>query len=180
MKKERNQDYDQEEASSLILLIEEKLNVHFKRLEADQQVRSIPRTMHIYMIDPKEVPSIPTLPPSVPTLTPNDPTLSAFSPTDGYWIENVQRVRFDDCESRGILYRPKIVEEMMKVVEDAFKKKRGTGIMIKGPHGIGKSHSLVNLVRTLQYDSSCKYLVTMISDCQRWGDVDDLYTAICS
>ena len=58
------------------------------------------------MIDPKEVPSIPTLPPSVPTLTPNDPTLSAFSPTDGYWIENVQQVRFDDCVSRGILFLP--------------------------------------------------------------------------
>ena len=142
-------------------------------------MRSIPRTMHIYMIDPKEVPSIPTLPPSVPTLTPNDPTLSAFSPTDSYWIENVQRVRFDDCESRGILYRPKIVKEMMKVVEDAFKKKRGTGIMIKGPHGIGKSHSLVNLVRNLQYNSSCKYLVTFIPDCQQWKDVNDLYTAIC-
>ena len=121
--------------------------------------------MHIYMIDPKKIPSIPTLPPSDPTLPLSDPTLPAFSPTDSYWIENVQQVRFDDCESRGILYRPKIVEEMMKVVEDAFKKERRTGIMIKGPHGIGKSHSLVNLVRNLQYNSSCKYLVTFIPDC---------------
>jgi len=88
-------------------------------------------------------------------------------------------VRFDDCVRRGILYRPEIVKEMMKVVEDAFKKKRRTGIMIKGPHGIGKSHSLVNLVRTLQYDSSCKYLVTFIPDCQEWKGVVDLYTAIC-
>jgi len=113
LKKERNQDFDQEEASSLIFLIKEKLYVHFKRLEADQQVRRIPKTMHIYMIDPKKSPSIPTLPPSdptlplsAPTLPPPDPTLPAFSPTDSYWIENVQPVRFDDCESRGILYRP--------------------------------------------------------------------------
>ena len=56
---------------------------------------------------------------------------------------------------------------------------RLTGIMIKGPDGIGKSHSLVNLVRNLQYNSSCKYLVTFIPDCQEWNDVNELYTAIC-
>jgi hypothetical protein len=132
------------------LLIKEKLNVHFKRLEADQQDRRIPKTMHIYMIDPKKIPSIPTLPPS-------DPTLPAFSPTESYWIENVKQLQFDDSVSRGILYRPKIVKEMMKVVEDVFKKERRTGI--------GKSHSLVNLVRNLQYNSSCKYLVIFIPDC---------------
>ena len=66
------------------------------------------------MIDPKKIPSIPTLPPS-------DPTLPAFSPTESYWIENVKQLQFDDSVSRGILYRPKIVKEMMKVVEDVFK-----------------------------------------------------------
>ena len=83
-------------------------------------------------------------------------------------------MRFDDCVSRGILYRPKIVKEMMKVVEDAFKKEPRTGIMIKGPHGIGKS-----LVRNLKNNSSCKYLVTFIPDCQEWIDANELYTAIC-
>jgi hypothetical protein len=69
---------------------------------------------------------------------------------------------------------------MVNSVEDAFNKGGPAGIMIKGPQGIGKSHSLVNLIRTLQYDSSCKYLVTVIPDCQHWNDIDHLYTAICS
>ena len=122
----------------------------------------------------------PTLPPSDDPLSPSDPIGPVFYPDDSYWMNGLQKVRFDDCKSRGIFYRHEIVKAMLKAVEDAFKKGGPAGIMIKGPHGICKSHSLVNLVRTLQYDSSCKYLVTMISDCQRWGDVDDLYTAICS
>ncbi len=156
------------------MLLEEKLNIHFERLKADQKVRSVPKTMHIYKIDPNELPSNPTLPPSDPT------TVSAFSPEDSYWIENVQELLFDDCDSRGILFRPEIVKEMMNMVDNAFSKNRRTGIMIKGPEGIGKSHSLVNLVRTLQYDSSCEYLVTFIPDCDQWVVVGDLYTAICS
>ena len=151
---------------SLSVLLKEKLNDYFDHLKKEQKERSIEQKMHIYKIEPNELNS--------------DPTISAFSPVDGYWMKDVQQERFDDGESRGILYRPKIVKEMMKVVDDTFNKNRRGGIMIKGPHGIGKSHSLVNLVRTLQYDSSCKYLVTFIPDCDRWECVGDLYTAICS
>jgi len=76
------------------------------------------------------------------------------------------------------LYRPQIWKEMVNSVEDAFNKGGPAGIMIKGPQGIGKSHSaLVNLVCTLQYDSRCKYLVTFIPDYEKWKD---LYTLICS
>ena len=76
------------------------------------------------------------------------------------------------------LYRPQIWKEMVNSVEDAFNKGGPAGIMIRGPQRIGKSHSaLLNLVRTLQYDSRCKYLVTFIPDYEKWKD---LYTLICS
>jgi Cdc6-like AAA superfamily ATPase len=68
----------------------------------------------------------------------------------------------------------------MTMVENAFKENEPNGIMITGTNGVGKSHSLVNLVRTLQYESSCKYLVTFIPDCGQWEFVHDLYNAICS
>ena len=155
-------------AASLTAVLKEKLNAYFNRLKKEQEERSVEKEMHVYKIR------------SSTQNSDSDFTLPAFSPEDTYWMETIQSERFNDCNRRGILYRPKIVKEIMTMVDNAFNKDYPDGIMIKGPHGIGKSHSLVNLVRTLQYDSSCKYLVTMISDCQRWGDVDDLYTAICS
>jgi hypothetical protein len=162
------------------LLIKEKLNVHFKRLKVDQEKRIVPQTMHIYKIDRNELPFEPTLSDSDDSLPPSDPIVPVFSPEDSYWMKGLRKVRFNDCKRRGILYRPEIVKDMMKAVEDAFNIGGPAGIMIKGPQGIGKSHSLVNLIRTLQYDSSCKYLVTVIPDCQHWNDIDHLYTAICS
>ena len=45
------------------------------------------------------------------------------------------------------------------------------GIMVKGPGGIGKSHSLVNLVRRLTYRCKRKYRVTVIPDCSDVVDV---------
>ena len=136
--------------------------------------------MHIYKIDRNELPFEPTLSDSDDSLPPSDPIVPVFSPEDSYWMKGLRKVRFNDCKRRGILYRPEIVKDMMKAVEDAFNIGGPAGIMIKGPQGIGKSHSLVNLIRTLQYDSSCKYLVTVIPDCQHWNDIDHLYTAICS
>ena len=52
--------------------------------------------------------------------------------------------------------------------------------MVKGPFGIGKSHTLVNLVRKLLYDSDGKYLVTFIPDCTKFRDEYSLLDAICS
>jgi hypothetical protein len=50
--------------------------------------------------------------------------------------------------------------------------------MIKGPHGIGKSHSLVNVVRKLL--SEGVYLVTFIPDCERWNYPEYLQDSICA
>ena len=155
-------------AASLSPVLKEKLNDHFNRLKKEQEERNVEKEMHVYKIRSNNQNSD------------SDFTLPAFSPEDSYWMENIQWKRFDDCNRRGILYRPKIVKEIMTMVDNSLNKYCPTGIMIKGPHGIGKSHSLVNLVRTLQYDSSCQYLVTFIPECRHWGMVDDLYTAICS
>lgn len=79
--------------------------------------------------------------------------------------------RFEGSSEKGILYRPVIVDELVVKVERVLNKDRRSGIMIKGPEGIGKSHSLVNLVRKLQYGSNGKYLVTFIQDYTTFASV---------
>jgi len=101
-----------------------------------------------------------------------------FDEKDRYWIDDTWGVRFEDSLTSGILYHPEIVSELVTEVESALTAKVGRGIMIKGPHGIGKSHSIVNLIRKLLYGSEGKYFVTFIPDCSRWEDVGDLYNAI--
>ena len=64
-------------------------------------------------------------------------------------------------------------------VENVLSERVSFGVMVKGPQGIGKSHSLVNLIRKLLYDSQGKYLVTFIQNCAKFGDVYDLYKYIC-
>ena len=81
--------------------------------------------------------------------------------------------------NRGILYCPKIVQELVKKVEHVLNEEFAYGVMVLGPEGIGKSHSLLNLVRKLRYDSVGKYLVTFIPDCEKFEDIHDLYEYIC-
>jgi hypothetical protein len=58
------------------------------------------------------------------------------------------------------------------VVENIFENGCGSGIMLKGPQGIGKSHSLVNLVLKL-------HLVTFVPDCDQWTTAEFLVKMIC-
>jgi len=102
-----------------------------------------------------------------------------FAIPDQYWLKEVWIERFRDSQRTVILDRPAIVSELIGEVEKVLNDDKGQGIMIKGPQGIGKSHSIVNLVRKLLYGSGGKYLVTFIPDCRRWKDVEELYTAIC-
>jgi len=104
---------------------------------------------------------------------------SSFAHPDQYWREKAWSERFEDSLTSGMLYRPAIVSELVKEVENALKANIGRGIMIKGPQGIGKSHSIVNLIHKLLYRSKGKYLVTFIPDCHHWEDVGNLYDAIC-
>ncbi len=90
----------------------------------------------------------------------------AFDDLDQYWLGNVWGERFIDSLKTGMLYRPAIVSELVKEVENVLQTDIGQGIFIKGPDGIGKSHSIVNLVRKLLYGSGGKYFVTFIPDCR--------------
>jgi len=66
------------------------------------------------------------------------------------------------------------------MVETCLAEDLPRGLMIKGPQGIGKSHSIVNLVYQLLYHSNCKYFVTFIPDCALWTFAYDLFESICA
>lgn len=103
-----------------------------------------------------------------------------FDKEDLYWIDHVRGSRFNTSFEKGILYRPGIVNDLALQGAIALEKPTSTGIMVKGPGGIGKSHALVNLVRKLIYGSNNKYLVTFIPDCEQWTDIGYLLGAICA
>eukprot|EP00978_Attheya_sp_CCMP212_P020083 scaffold57085_cov46-Attheya_sp.AAC.4 len=91
-----------------------------------------------------------------------------------YWHKRLRAERFTRS---GILYRPSITDGMEQRVEACFEARGSQGLMIKGPQGIGKSHSIVNLYRKLV--TSGNYLVTFIPLCDDWEDLDDFVEAVC-
>ncbi len=62
-----------------------------------------------------------------------------------------------------VLYRPGIVNELIQKVEYLLSRETNRGMIIKGPQGVGKSYTLVNLTRCLLASQS--YVVTIIPDC---------------
>lgn len=95
-------------------------------------------------------------------------------PLDKEAMQEYRVERFTDTLRDGILYRPAIVNQMKQVILDPNNIYFGT--MIKGPHGIGKSHSLVNLVRNLRSEG---HVVTSIPDCESWDISYDFVVAAC-
>ncbi len=87
-----------------------------------------------------------------------------FLEQDSYWMDqvNTNRIRSD----LTVLYRPGIVNELVQQVEHMLESDEMEGIIIKGPEGVGKSYTLVNLTRYLL--ASQKYVVTIIPDCNNW------------
>lgn len=105
----------------------------------------------------------------------------AFLPQDSsYWVEKLRTARFSSSVATGILYRPKIADDLNYKVREVLERPLATGIILKGPQGVGKSHSLVNLLRKLLYNSNNQYLVTFIPDCEKWICVFDFVDAICA
>jgi hypothetical protein len=102
---------------------------------------------------------------------------NTFGTLSNYWETEVQSERFEKSFEDGILYRPEITKKMFELVKSTLDDESGSGIMVKGPQGIGKSHSLVNLVLKLQ--ESKKYLVTLLPDCERWTSAEYLVKSIC-
>jgi hypothetical protein len=80
-----------------------------------------------------------------------------------YWRDFVRSDRFAVSERNGILYRERIVDQLIAKVDEAISLGVVSGVIVKGPQGVGKSHSLVNLVLKLQ--ASGNYLVTFVPDC---------------
>ena len=98
---------------------------------------------------------------------------------DLYWIKKAREERFQETFGKGCLYRPQIVHELYSKVKDELDCEVSWGIFVNGPHGVGKSHLLVNLVRKLLYGSGGKYLVTFIPDCMFFVKENTLLRAIC-
>ena len=71
----------------------------------------------------------------------------------------VRRERLD--ENADILYRPQIVKVLVQQIEDLLSSKEIAGLLVKGPQGVGKSYSLINLTRYLL--ASGKYWVTILT-----------------
>jgi len=94
-----------------------------------------------------------------------------------YWAKSVRTERFRLTLEKGILYRPQIVNEIYAQIAECLEEDVKRGIMVKGPQGIGKSHSLVNTVLKLQ--STGEYLVTFIPDCEEWENGRFLLKQIC-
>jgi hypothetical protein len=95
-----------------------------------------------------------------------------------YWVAAVRGERFQLTLAEGILYRPHIVDEIYAQIVASLAKRVPRGIMVKGPQGIGKSHSLVNLV--LKLESTKDYLVTFVPDCEQWTSARFLIESICA
>jgi hypothetical protein len=95
-----------------------------------------------------------------------------------FWRDSVRSERFKTTVKSGVLYRQNIVTDLLEKVNEAISKKVESGFVVKGPRGIGKSHSLVNLVLKLQADANC--LVTFIPDCDKWRNAAFLLKMICA
>jgi hypothetical protein len=93
-----------------------------------------------------------------------------------YWLDDRWFERFKDVSA--ILYRDQVTNTLFDRVRDNLNGGSGMGIMLKGPQGIGKSHSLVNLVVRLL--STEDYLVTFMPDCDNWKSGRDLVKMIYS
>lgn len=94
-----------------------------------------------------------------------------------YWCRNIKADRFENSKL-GILYRPTITNEIVQAVEECFKIRGRRGLMIKGPQGIGKSHSMISVYRKLVTSKKC--LVTFIPYCKDWQDKEFFLHTVCA
>jgi hypothetical protein len=96
------------------------------------------------------------------------------------WVPDLTE-RFRSTIENGILYRPRIVEDLRKQIDRLFKSLIKVGLMVKGPQGVGKSHTLVNLVVNLEEQRDkgrSPYHVTFIPNCDNWRTVGDFVWAV--
>ncbi len=87
-----------------------------------------------------------------------------FVEQDRYWIGDINTSRM--TADSTVLYRPGILNQLIQKLESLLNSKMKEGMLIKGPQGVGKSYTLVNLTRYLL--ASKEYVVTIIPDCYHW------------
>lgn len=97
-----------------------------------------------------------------------------FHPSDRSWLRHIQLNRM--AANSNILYRPQIVNDLVKQIEKIIDRGKGHALMVSGAQGVGKSHSLINLTRYLL--ASGKYMVTIIPDCGKWYTTSDFFDYI--
>ena len=88
-----------------------------------------------------------------------------FMTQDQFWIDYMQGSRMQGDSK--VLYRPEIVNDLVQRIDQIYAEDECIGLMVKGPQGVGKSYSLINLTRYLL--ASGNYWVTIIPDCNKWG-----------
>jgi len=103
-----------------------------------------------------------------------------FETKDRYWVATVGGEQYANALKNGVLFRPAVINELVRMVEKCLAEDLPRGFTIKGSQGIGKSHSIVNLVRQLLYHSNGKYFVTFIPDCAVWIGAHNLFKFICA
>ena len=119
-------------------------------------------------------------PPDVPKSLKFYKVADAFEPAGdyhSYWHNKMWAGRFEESMKSGILYRPSVTDEITMLIQACFEAPGPKGLMIKGPQGIGKSHSIINVYRKLV--TSGDYLVTFIPYCQIWNSLDYFVQTVC-
>jgi hypothetical protein len=93
-----------------------------------------------------------------------DVSESYYNRTAPYWLAKLRVERFPRFEQEALfvsplLYRPNIVNDIVRKVEYNLRDTFPVGLLVTGPQGIGKSYSLVSAV--VKLESSGNYLVTL-------------------
>jgi hypothetical protein len=95
-----------------------------------------------------------------------------------YLKAKLKEGHFSSTMERGALYRPDVTNGISRSIDTCLKKAVAWGLMINGPYGIGKSHSIVNVVWKLM--STGDFLVTYIPNCEHWETTQYLVDTICA
>ena len=94
-----------------------------------------------------------------------------FLTEDRTWMKYVRRERMR--KNAEVLYRANIVKAIVQDIEELLTSDETAGLLVKGPQGVGKSYSLINLTRYLL--ASGKYWVTIFPNCEYWRDEYDFF-----
>jgi len=135
-------------ASTLLLspfnqkLFHEKLDKDLAELQAKQQQATMSMMMTMMMM------TMMTMPLELYNIK------ETFAKKDHYWYDDLWHEQFQSSKKEGVLFCLVIINELICMVETCLVEDAPQRLMIKGLQGIGKSHSIVNLIHQLLYHSN--------------------------